>query len=169
MKKVVYLSVFFLFISQLAVSQRYAYVDTEYILSKLPSYQTAQTKLDGFSKAWQKEVEEKYAEVESKYKEYQNEKVLLSEEMKKKKEDEIIQLERSAKELKNRYFGVEGELFKKREELIKPIQDEIYRALQQVAEDGNYAMIFDVAAGASILYTDNKYDVSDDVLKKISF
>lgn len=169
MKKIVYLSVFFLLITQLAMSQRYAYVDTEYILSKLPSYQTAQTKLDGFSKQWQKEVEAKFAEVESKYKEYQSEKVLLSEEMKKRKEEEIVRMERAAKELKNKYFGVEGELFKKREELIKPIQEEIYNALKQVAEDGNYAMIFDVAAGASVLYTDNKYDVSDDVLKKISF
>lgn len=169
MKKIILLSVFSIFVIQMAVSQRYAYVDTEYILSKLPSYQTAQSKLDGFSKAWQKEVEDKFAEVESKYKAYQNEKVLLSEDMKKQKEEEIIQLERSAKELKNKYFGVDGELFKKRAELIKPIQEEIYSALKQIAEDGNYAMIFDVAAGAAILYTDNKYDVSDDVLKKISF
>ncbi len=169
MKKIVCLSVFFLIVSQITSAQRYAYVDTEYILNKLPSYQTAQTKLDGFSKTWQKEIEEKYAEVEKKYKEYQNEKVLLSEEMKKKKEEEIIQLEKSAKELKKKFFGVDGELFKKREELIKPIQEEIYSALKQIAEDGNYAMIFDVAAGASILYTNNKYDVSDDVLKKISF
>jgi outer membrane protein len=169
MKKILYLSVFFLLISQLVVSQRYAYVDTEYVLNKLPSYTTAQSKLDGFSKTWQKEVEDKFAEVERKYKEYQNEKVLLSEDMKKAKEEEIIKLERSAKELKNKYFGVSGELFKKREELIKPIQEEIYNALKQIAEDGNYAMIFDVAAGAYILYTDDKYDVSDDVLKKISF
>lgn len=169
MKKIILLSLMSILMLQVAVSQRYAYVDTEYILSKLPSYQTAQSKLDGFSKAWQKEVEDKFAEVESKYKTYQSEKVLLSEEMKKQKENEIISLERAAKDLKNKYFGVEGELFKKREELIKPIQEEIYAALKQIAEDGNYAMIFDVAAGAAILYTDDKYDVSDDVLKKISF
>lgn len=169
MKKLVFLSIVFLTLSQFAIAQRYAFVDSEYILGKLPSYQTAQTKLDGMSKGWQKEIEDKFKEVEAKYKEYQNEKVLLTEDMRKKKEDEIIQLEKEAKALKNKYFGVEGEMFKKREELIKPIQDEIYSAIKQVAEDGNYAMIFDVAAGASILYTDVKYDVSDDVLKKISF
>lgn len=169
MKKLALISVLVLFFSQVSFAQRYAYVDTEYILGKLPSYQTAQTKLDGMSKGWQKEIEEKFSEVEKKYKEYQNEKVLLSEGMKKQKEEEIIQLEKEANALKNKYFGVDGEMFKKREELIKPIQDEIYNAMKQVAEEGNYAMIFDVAAGASILYTDNKYDVSDDVLKKISF
>lgn len=169
MKKKIFILIIFLFTVQFGFAQRYGYIDTEYVLSKLPSYQTAQTKLDGFSKKWQKEIETKYKEVELKYKEYQSEKVLLSAEMKKKKEEEIITLEREAKKLKQKYFGVNGELFKKREELIKPIQEEIARALKEVAEDGNYAMIFDISVGAYILYTNNKYDVSDDVLKKISF
>ncbi len=169
MKKTLLTSILVVLISQLAFSQRFAYVDSEYILNKLPSYQTALTKLDGFSKTWQKEVEAKFTEVERKYKEFQTEKVLLTEEMKKVKEEEIIQLEKSAKDLKKKYFGVDGELFKKREELIKPIQEEIYNAIKQLAADGNYAMIFDVAAGATLLFTDPKYDVSDDVLKKINF
>jgi outer membrane protein len=156
-------------LSHLAVAQRFAYVDSEYILNKLPNYQASLSKLDGFSKAWQKEIEDKFAEVEKKYKEFQNEKVFLSDEMKKKREDEIVQLEKEAKDLKKRYFGVDGELFKKREELIKPIQDQVYTAIKQLADEGNYAMIFDIAAGASLLYTDPKYDISDDVLKKISF
>ncbi len=168
MKKV-FLLTNLLLLATFSFAQRYAYVDTEYILNKLPSYQTAQTKLDNFSKKWQSEIEAKYKEVEAKYKEYQNEKVLLSAEMKKVREEEIINLERAAKKLKQQYFGVNGELFKKREELIKPIQEEISRAIKEVAEEGNYAMIFDVSAGAYVLYTNNKYDVSDDVLKKISF
>ncbi len=167
--KRLFLLINLLLITNFAFSQRYAYVDTEYILNKLPSYQTAQTKLDNFSKKWQSEIEKKYKEVEEKYKAYQNEKVLLSPEMKKAREDEIIKLEREAKSLQQKYFGVKGELFKKRELLVKPIQEEISRALKEVAEDGNYAMIFDVAAGAFVLYTNNRYDVSDDVLKKISF
>jgi outer membrane protein len=169
MKRTVLLSIAIIVISQLAFSQRFAYVDSEYILNKLPGYQTALTKLDGFSKTWQKEVEEKFATVEKKYKEFQNEKVLLTEDMKKQKEEEIVLLEKNAKDLKKKYFGVDGELFKKREELIKPIQEEIYNAIKQLAVEGNYAMIFDIAAGATLLYTDEKYDVSDDVLKKISF
>ena len=169
MKKLILSCTLIVLISQLALSQRFAYVDSEYILNKLPSYQTALTKLDGFSKTWQKEVEDKFAEVEKKYKEFQSEKVLLTEDMKKVKEDEIVQLEKNAKDLKKKYFGVDGELFKKRGELIKPIQDEIYNAIKQLASEGNYAMIFDVSAGAVLLYTDDKYDMSDDVLKKINF
>jgi outer membrane protein len=155
--------------SQIAIAQRYGYVDTEYILNKLPSYQAALSKLEGFSKTWQKEIEDKFAEVETKYKDFQNEKVFLSEEMKKKKEDDIVQLEKVAKDLKKKYFGVDGELFKKRQELIKPIQDQVYNAIKQLATDGNYTMIFDVASGATLIYTDPKYDISDEVLKKISF
>jgi outer membrane protein len=155
--------------SQIASAQRYGYVDTEYILNKLPSYQSALSKLEGFSKTWQKEIEDKFAEVEAKYKDFQNEKVFLSEEMKKKKEDDIVQLEKVAKDLKKKYFGVDGDLFKKRQELIKPIQDQVYNAIKQLAKDGNYAMIFDVASGATLIYTDPKYDISDEVLKKVSF
>ncbi len=168
MKKIYFLVVFAL-LSTASFAQRYGYVDTEYILNKLPSYQMAQTKLDNFSKKCHKEVEAKFKEVEEKYKAYQNEKVLLSEEMKKVREEEIINLEREAKQLNQKYFGVKGELFKKREELVRPIQEEIARAIKEVAEDGNYAMIFDVAVGAYVLYTNNRYDLSDDVLKKISF
>jgi len=157
------------FFSQVSIAQRYGYVDTEYILNKLPSYQAALSKLEGYSKTWQKEIEDKFAEVETKYKDFQNEKVFLSDEMKKKKEDEIVQLEKTAKDLKKKYFGVDGELFKKRQELVKPIQDQVYNAIKQLATDGNYSMIFDVASGATLIYTDPKYDISDDVLKKISF
>jgi outer membrane protein len=169
MKKTVLSIILVIFISHIVIAQRFAYVDSEYILNKLPNYQAALSKLDGYSKTWQKEIEDKFAEVEKKYKEFQNEKVFLSEDMKKKKEEEIVQLEKESKDLKKRYFGVDGELFKKREELIKPIQDQVYGAIKQIATDGNYAMIFDVASGATLLYTDPKYDISDDVLKKISF
>jgi outer membrane protein len=169
MKKTVLSILLLVFFAHISVAQRFAFVDTDYILNKLPNYQNALTKLEGFSKTWQKEIEDKFAEVEKKYKDFQNEKVFLSDEMKKKKEDEIINLEKVAKDLKKKYFGVEGELFKKREELIKPIQDQVYNAIKQLATDGNYALIFDVASGATLVFTDPKYDLSDDVLKKISF
>jgi len=150
-------------------SQKYAYVDTEYMLSKIPTYQAAQDKLDEFSKGWQKEVEAKYAQVDKKYKEFLAEKVLLSDEMKAQREQEIIDLEDVARGLNDKYFGEEGELYKKRQELVKPIQDEIYTAIKSAATEGNYGIIFDKATGMSMIYTDQKYDISDDILKKLGY
>ncbi len=149
-------------------AQRTIYVDTEYILSKIPAYQEAIKKLDAYSAKWQKEVESSFQMVENKYKAYQNEKVLLSDEMKKQREQEIIDLEKAAKSLKKKYFGVNGELFKKRQELIKPIQDNIYEAIKQMATEGNYASVIDAVTG-KVLYLDLKYDKSDDILKKLGY
>ncbi len=150
-------------------SQKNAYVDTEYILSKIPAYENAQNKLDEISKEWQKEIENKYKEVEQKYKEYQTESALLSSEMKSQREDEIINLEQEANELKDKYFGNEGELYNKRKELVKPIQDEVYNAIKEIATEGNYGFIFDKSADMSLIYTDPKYDISDDILKKLGY
>ena len=152
-----------------ASAQKYAYIDSEYILSKIPAYENAKTKLDVSSKEWQKDIEVKYAEVEKKYKEYQAEAPLLSSEMKNKREDEIIKLEKEANELKSKYFGEEGELYKKRQELVKPIQDEVFNAIKEIATEGSYGIIFDKSSGAIMIYTDAKYDVSDDVLKKLGY
>ncbi|MCD4792228.1 MAG: OmpH family outer membrane protein [Bacteroidales bacterium] len=150
-------------------SQKNAYVDTEYILSKIPAYENAQNKLDEISKEWQKEIENKYKEVEQKYKEYQTESALLSAEMKGQREDEIINLEQEANELKDKYFGNEGELYNKRKELVKPIQDEVYNAIKEIATEGNYGFIFDKSADMSLIYTDPKYDISDEILKKLGY
>lgn len=167
MKKISLILISVILFSAFSFAQKTAYVDTEYILSKVPAYENAQAKLDQFSKDWKTEVDKKYAVVEKKYKEYQTEAVLLSPEMKKKREQEIINLEKEANQLKNKYFGTEGELYNKRKELIKPIQDEVYTAIKEVATEGNYGFIFDKSSGMSIIYTDTKYDVSDDVLKKL--
>lgn len=151
------------------MAQKYAFVDTEYILNRIPSYTAAQDQLDKFSEEWQAEVEAMYGEIEKMYKDYQTEKVLLSEEMKIQREEEIISKENEAKDLQNKYFGREGDLYKKRQELIKPIQDEIYRAVKEIATEGNFAVIFDTSSGANMLYTDPKYDKSDDVLEKLGY
>ena len=169
MKKISLIFIYVLAFTAFSFAQKTAYVDTEYILSKIPAYENAQTKLDQFSKDWKAEVDKKYAVVEKKYKEYQTEAVLLSAEMKKKRENEIITLEKEANELKNKYFGSEGELYNKRKELIKPIQDEVYNAIKEIATEGNYGFIFDKASGMSIIYTDTKYDISDDILKKLGY
>jgi len=150
-------------------AQKNAFVDTEYILGKIPAYENAQAKLDALSQDWKKEIEIKYKAVEQKYKEYQTEITLLSAEMKKQREDEIIQLENDANKLKEKYFGNEGELYTKRQELVKPIQDEVYNAIKEIATEGNYGFIFDKAADMSLIFTDPRYDISDDILKKLGY
>ena len=162
------ITILFLF-ANLGFSQKYAFVDTEYILSNIPSYNSAQDQLDQYSLEWQKEIEAIYQEIENKYQNYQAEKVLLTEEMKRKREDEIINQEREVKDLQKKYFGTEGELYKKRQELVKPIQDEIYNAVKEIAIEGNFAVIFDTASGPSLLYTNPKYDKSDEVLEKLGY
>jgi len=151
------------------IAQKNAFVDTEYILGKIPAYENAQNKLDALSQTWKKEIETKYKEVETKYKEYQTEIALLSSEMKKQREDEIIKLEGDANQLKEKYFGNEGELYTKRQELVKPIQDEVYNAIKEIATEGNYGFIFDKAADMSLIYTDARFDISDDILKKLGY
>jgi outer membrane protein len=155
--------------SVVAVAQKYAFVDTEYIRKNIPAFNTAQDQLDKLSKQWEKEVADGYAVVEQMYKTYQNDAVLLSQEMKTKREEAIIAKEKEMKDLQNKYFGVEGDLFKKREELVKPIQDEILKAIKEIAVDGSYAVIFDTAAGGNILFANPKFDLSDQVLEKLGY
>jgi outer membrane protein len=155
--------------SAIAMAQKYAFVDSEYIRKNIPKFTTAQEQLDKLSKQWEKEVADGYAVVEQMYKSYQNESVLLSQDMKTKREEAIIAKEKEMKDLQNKYFGVEGDLFKKREELVKPIQDEILKAIKEIAVDGTYAVIFDTAAGGNILFANPKFDISDQVLVKLGY
>lgn len=155
--------------SAMAMAQKYAFVDSEYIRKNIPAFNTAQDQLDKLSKQWEKEVSDGYAVVEQMYKSYQNDAVLLSQEMKTKREEAIIAKEKEMKDLQNKYFGVEGDLFKKREELVKPIQDDIIKAIKAIAVDGSYAVIFDTAAGGNILFANPKFDLSDQVLEKLGY
>lgn len=150
-------------------SQKFAYVDTDYILKNIPSYQAAQAQLDKISVDWQKEIETIYGQIDKMYKDFQSEKVLLTEDMRVKRENDIIKKEKDAKELQKKYFGKEGELFKKRQELIKPIQDEVFNSIKELATEGNYAIIFDTAGSLNMLYTDSKLDKSDEILKKLGY
>ncbi|MDZ7737767.1 MAG: OmpH family outer membrane protein [Bacteroidales bacterium] len=169
MRKITLLFTALIFLAGTATAQKYAFVDTEYILNNIPSYTAAQERLDELSQGWEKEINDAYEMVEQMYKNYQNEVVLLSREEKTRREEEIINKEQEAKELQTRYFGVEGELYKKRQELVQPIQDEIYNAVKEIAADGNYAVIFDTSAGMNMLYTDPRYDLSDEVLEKLGY
>lgn len=153
----------------LAWSQKFAYVDSEYILSNIPSYKAAQEQIDKLSAEWQKEVETKYADIDKLYKNFQSEKVLLTEEMKAKREDEIVKKEKEVKELQKKYFGRDGMLFKKRQELIKPIQDEVYNAIKELAVEQGFAMIFDTASNTGVIYSNPKSDKSDEILQRLGY
>jgi outer membrane protein len=153
----------------LTLAQKYAFVDTEYILNNIPNYKAAQEQLDKFSLDWQKEIEAKYAEIEKMYKDYQAERVLLSEDMRRQREETIVNKEKETKELQKSYFGQDGALFKKRQELIQPIQDEIYKAIKDLATENGYAVIFDTSSGPSMIYTNPRYDLSDEVLQKLGY
>jgi outer membrane protein len=169
MKKAALIITVFFLIPAALLAQKYAFVDSDYIRKNIPAFNTAQEQLDNLSKQWEKEVSDGYAVVEQMYKSYQNESVLLSQDMKAKREEAIINKEKEIKDLQNKYFGMEGELFKKREELVKPIQDDILKAIKEIAVEGSYAVIFDTAAGGNILFANPKYDISDQVLEKLGF
>jgi outer membrane protein len=146
-------------------AQKFCYVDTDYILAQSPAYQAAQQELNNLSMQWQKEVEAKYAEIDLMYKNFQQEQILMTEELRVKREAEIVQKEKDAKDFQKQKFGVDGELFKKRQELIKPIQDQVYEAVKTLATRDGYAIVFDKASDMTMLYTNPKYDKSDAVLE----
>jgi outer membrane protein len=169
MKRLIIL-LFIPFIAGTSIAQKFAYVDTDYILSNIPAYESAQEQLDQISVEWQKEIETIFAEIDKMYKDFQVEKALLTDEMRIKREEEIINKEREAKDLQKKRFGRDGDLYKKRQELVKPIQDDVFNAVKEMATEGNYAMIFDISGGGlSVLFSDPKYDKSDQVLQKLGF
>ncbi len=169
MTKKLFIFIFVAGFALTAFGQRFAYIDTEYILDNIPEYQAAEREIEELSIEWQRDIENKFSEVDRLYREYQAEAPLLPEDMKRQREEEIIRIEREAKELQMSKFGREGELFSKRQELIQPIQDRIYEAVEQIANRGNYAVIFDKAGGASIIFSDVRYDLSDDVLQRLGY
>ena len=169
MKKLAATTIALLLFVGVAVAQKFAFVDSDYVLQNIPSYNAAQTELDKVSETWEAEVAVEYTEIETMYTTYQSERVLLTDEMKKQREEDILSRERKVKELQAKYFGPDGDLSKKRQELVKPIQDAIYKAVKELSAEGSYAVIFDTASGASILYSNPRYDLSDEVLEKLGY
>ena len=168
MKKIFTLSL--ILITTLSVNaQRFAYVDTDYILENIPQYNDKQSQLDEIAVQWQGEIEALYAEIDRMYKDFQAEQILLTDEMKKKREDDIMEKEQEAKELQRKRFGYQGDLFQKRQQLVKPLQDQVYDAIKDVAKGRGYAVIFDKASAMTMLYTNSKYDLSDDILEELGF
>ena len=150
-----------------AYAQRYAIIDTKYILGKLPEYKTAQQKLDQFSEQWQQEIDKKSADLDKMYKNFDAEQVMLSDELKKKREDELYNKEKELRDLQKKRYGYEGDIFKKRQELIKPIQDKVYSAVQRIAVAKLYDFILDKSEGITVIFADPKLDRSDDVLREL--
>ncbi|MBS1647687.1 MAG: OmpH family outer membrane protein [Bacteroidetes bacterium] len=164
MKKIILTAASLLWISSAAVAQKIGYVDSEYILNQIPEYKAAKQELDKASADWQKEIEGKYAEIDKLYKTYQAEQILLTDDLRQKRENEIVNKEKEAKDLQKQHFGTEGDLFKKRMELVKPIQDKVYNAIKTVSEKTGIAIMFDKSSDMTMLYANQKYDKSDDIL-----
>lgn len=165
MKKNLLLLVFLLAGCLFSFAQRYAVIDSKYILEKVPEYKESQEKLNQYSAQWQQEIERKQAELDRMYKTYDAEQVMLSDELKKKREDELFNKEKEVRDMQKKRFGFEGDLFKKRQELIKPIQDRVYTAIQKLATEKSYDFILDKSEGITVIFADPKLDRSDDVLK----
>ena len=167
-KKLILSAFFFAATTLITVSaQRYAVIDSKYILEKLPEYKSAQQKLDQFSEQWQQEIDKKSADLDKMYKDYDAEQVMLSDELKKKREDELFNREKELRDLQKKRFGYEGDIFKKRQELIKPVQDKVYNAVQKVAVAKLYDFILDKSEGITVIFADPKLDKSDDVLREM--
>jgi outer membrane protein len=167
MKKILFTLSACVLLATVSFAQRYAVIDSKYILEKLPEYKEAQQKLDQFSKMWQQEIDKKSADLDRMYKDYDAEQVMLSDELKKKREDEIYNNEKELRDLQRTRFGYEGDIFKKRQELIKPIQDKVYNAIQKLAVAKLYDFILDKSEGITVIFADPKLDRSDDVLKEL--
>ena len=148
-------------------SQKYAIIDTRYILDKMPDYKQAQKQLDEVAAGWQKDIDGKQTELDGMYKAYEAEQVMLSDDLKKKREDQLFNKEKDLRDLQRKRFGFEGDLFKKRQELIKPIQDKVYNAVQKMAVSRGYDFVLDKSEGITIIFADPKLDKSEDVLKDL--
>lgn len=167
MKKLILISIFAVFAVFSLFSQKYAYVDTEYILDNIPEYIDAQNQIDELAEDYQREIEAKYEDIDRLLKTFQAEAVLMPDDVKKRREEELNLLKVEAKELQTQRFGIDGDLFLKREELIKPIQEKIFNSIEEIATEKNYAFVFDKAGSLTILYVNAKYDISDAVLDDV--
>lgn len=167
MKKLLLFAVGTFMMVAMANAQRYAIIDTKYILDKLPDYKTAQKNLDDIAGGWQKEIDKMQAELDKMYKDFEAEQVMLSEDLRKKREDQLFVKEKTLRDLQRQRFGYDGDLFKKRQELVKPIQDKVYNAVQKLAVQRGYDFILDKSEGITVIFADPKLEKSEDVLKEL--
>ena len=167
MKKFLLITLCSFLIAGFAHAQKYAVIDTKYILDKLPEYKVAQAQLDAFAATWQKEIDDKQKDLDKMYRDFEAEQVMLSEDLKRKREDQLFIKEKEVRDLQRQRFGFEGDLYKKRGELIKPIQDRVYNAVQKLAVQRGYDFILDKSEGITVIFADPKLEKSDDVLREL--
>lgn len=156
-------------ISSVAMAQKFALVDMEYVLGNIPQYEMANEQLNQLSQRWQREIENVSREAETMYKNYQSEMVYLTDELKKEREAAIVAKEKEAMDLRNKYFGVEGELTKKRTSLMQPIQEDVYNAVKKVAEERGYQCVFDRASSSDIIFASPRIDISNEILERLGY
>ena len=170
MKKIVlFIGLFIVLSISSSVAQQYALIDMEYILNRIPSYESANNQLETLSKEWQSIVDIEVEEVDAMYKKYQADLSFLSGEEKTKRENEIVTKENTIQDLRNQYFGPDGELFKNQERLIKPIQDNIYEAVKDISTNFGYVVVIDRASATSIIFASPEIDISDEVLSRLAY
>ena len=168
MKRILLLLCILIFVGNIK-AQKFAYVDSQFILEHIPEYKQAKQELDNISYQWQEEIENAYQDIDKLYRAYQTDKVLLTDKMRQNREDEIIQKEKDVKELQQQRFGTDGDLYKKQEELIRPIQNLIYNTIQEYAEQGRYGVIFDKSSDLLMLYADENLDKSEKILDYLGY
>lgn len=164
MQKISFLFIF-LFVTMAAFSQRYAIIDTRYILEKIPEYKNANKQMEDMAASWQQEIDMMQAELDKMYRQLDAERVMLTPELLKKREDEIFNKEKQVRDLQRKRFGYEGDYFKKKQELVKPIQEKVYNAVQKLATEKMFDFVLDKSEGITVIFADPKLDKSDDVLK----
>lgn len=157
----------FLSFGVLGFSQRYAIIDTKYILDKVPEYRTAQKQLDDIAATWQKEIDAMQIEMDRMYKDFDAEQVMLSDDLKRKRQDQLFTKEKTLRDLQRKRFGFEGDLFKKRQELVKPVQDRVFNAVQKLSVQRGYDFVLDKSEGITVIFADPKLEKSDDVLREL--
>jgi outer membrane protein len=167
MKKFLFIFLAGFFLSTISQAQKFGYIDSNFILSKMPAYAKAQTELDKQSTAWQKEIEGMYQAVEKMKDDYKAEEVLLTDEMKRKRQAEIARKENEVREYQRKVFGFEGMMFKRRQDLIRPIQDEVFTAVEKVAKARGLQTVFDKSGDLIMIYTNPVHDYTEYVLEEL--
>jgi outer membrane protein len=167
MKKLLLAVFAFTLFSFAASAQKYAIIDTKYILNKMPEYTAAEKRLEQLSIQWQAELDTMQSQLDRMYKNYDAEQYMLSEDLKKKRETELFNKEKEVRDLQKKRFGYEGDLFKERQKLVKPIQDKVYNAVQKMAVGRGYDFILDKSEGITVIFADPKLDKSDELLREL--
>jgi len=162
-----FLLLFLILLSLNLQAQKFGYIDSNFIIAKMPGFQDVQTELDKISTQWQGQIDKKWEEVNSLRQKYLNEEILLTDEMKEERLEEIQNLEKEAREYQQNIFGYQGLYFQKQQELLQPIRDELYEAVQKVSRRNRLQIMFDKSSDLIMIYTEPRHDYTDYVLEEL--